>query len=144
MDGKERIYLKLRSMKRCVDFLSSKKEASGEEIEENYEMRSAIERSFQLAIESALDIAEIVISSKGFEKPEDYKSTILILGKHSVLPMDFAEEFSSAAGFRNILVHMYEEVDIKILYDFLHDKLKDFDKFARYIIKYIELNEMKI
>lgn len=137
MDEKEKISLKLRSMKKYVDFLSSKRNVSKEELEENYELRSAIERNFQLAIESALDIGEIIISVEGFEKPEDYKSVILILGKHDILPKDFTEQFALAAGFRNILVHMYEEVDINILHDFLHNKLDDFDRFAKFMVKYI-------
>jgi len=137
MDEKEKISLKLRSMKKYVDFLSSKRNVSREELEGNYELRSAIERNFQLAIESALDIGEIIISVEGFEKPEDYKSVILILRKHDILPKDFAEEFALAAGFRNVLVHMYEEVDIGILHDFLHNKLDDFDAFAKFMVEYI-------
>ena len=137
MDEKEKISLKLRSMKKYVDFLSSKRNVSREELEGNYELRSAIERNFQLAIESTLDIGEIIISVEGFEKPEDYKSVILILGKHDILPKDFAEVFALAAGFRNVLVPMYEEVDIDILHDFLHNKLDDFDTFAKFMIKYI-------
>lgn len=137
MDEKEKISLKLRSMKKYVNFLSSKRNVSREELEGNYELRSAIERNFQLAIESTLDIGEIIISVEGFEKPEDYKSVILILGKHDILPKDFAEEFALAAGFRNILVHMYEEVDINILYNYLHNRLDDFDTFAKYMVEYI-------
>jgi uncharacterized protein YutE (UPF0331/DUF86 family) len=142
MDEIERIYQKLSHLKKCVDFLSSKARVSREELEEDYELRSAIERNFQIAIESALDVGEIIISFKGFEKPEDYRSVILILGKNGVLPNDFAKEFSFSAGFRNILVHMYEDVDIDMLHDFLKNKLGDFDEFARYIIEYVE-KEMK-
>ncbi|ATZ61004.2 MAG: hypothetical protein DDT33_01405 [Firmicutes bacterium] len=137
MDEKEKISLKLRSMKKYVNFLSSKRNVLMEELEGNYELRSAIERNFQLAIESTLDIGEIIISVEGFEKPEDYKSVILILGKHDILPEDFAEEFALAAGFRNVLVHMYEEVDMGILHDFLHNKLDDFDTFAKFMVEYI-------
>lgn len=137
MDEKEKISLKLRLMKKYVDFLSSKRNVSREELEGNYELRSAIERNFQLAIESTLDMGEILISVEGFEKPEDYKGVILILGKHDILPKDFAEEFALAAGFRNVLVHMYEEVDMGILHDFLHNKLDDFDTFAKFMVEYI-------
>lgn len=138
MDEKEKIYLKLRSMKKYVDFLLSRRNVPKKSLEEDYELISAIERNFQLAIESALDIGEIIISTEGFEKPEDYKSVILILGKHGIMPKDFASKFALAASFRNILVHMYEEVDIDILYDYLHNKLDDFDRFTKYVIEYME------
>jgi uncharacterized protein YutE (UPF0331/DUF86 family) len=107
-------------------------------LEENYEMRSAIERNFQLAIECAIDIGEIIISKEGFERPEDYRSVFLILGRHGVLPKDFAEKLSAATGFRNFLVHMYEEVDLEIIKKFLLENLEDFDLFASYIAEYVE------
>ncbi len=138
MDGKEKVTRKLRSMKKYVDFLRSRRSTTKEELEENYELRSAIERNFHLAIESALDMGEIIISAEGFEKPEDYKGVILILGKHRVIPVEFAEDFARAAGLRNILVHMYEEVDIGRLHDYLQNNLEDLNEFAMFIARYLE------
>ena len=141
MDKKEKISRKIRSMKKYVDFLRSYKSVTEERLEDDYELRSAIERNFHLAIESALDIGEIIISADGFEKPEDYRSVILILEKHKVIPTDFAERFIEAVSFRNILVHMYEEVDIGELHSYLQTNLRDFDDFARCIARHLEKEE---
>ncbi|MEE8423347.1 MAG: DUF86 domain-containing protein [Thermodesulfobacteriota bacterium] len=138
MDEKEKISRKLRNMKKYVDFLRSHSSTTREELEENYELRSAIERNFHLAIESALDVGEIIISAEGFEKPEDYREVIVILGKHKAIPMDFALRFARAAGFRNILVHMYEEVDVGKLHDYLQNNLEDFNEFSKHVAKYLE------
>lgn len=134
----EKISRKLRFMKRYVDFLKSHRAISAEELEENYELRSAIERNLELALESMLDIGEMIISEKGFEKPEDYKSVMLILGKEGVLPKVFAEKLVPAVGVRNILVHMYTEVDVKKICEFLRENLGDFDEFAKHIANYLK------
>lgn len=134
----EKISRKLRFMKRYVDFLKSHRAISAEELEENYELRSAIERNLELALESMLDIGEIIISEKGFEKPEDYKSVMLILGKEGVLPKVFAEKLVPAVGVRNILVHMYTEVDVKKICEFLRGNLGDFDEFAKHVANYLK------
>ncbi len=138
MDEEERVSRKLRALKKYVDFLREYSSTSREELERNDLLRSAIERNFQLAIESALDIGEVIISAQDFEKPEDYREVLLILGKHRVIPEDFAEVFSRAAGFRNILVHMYEEVDAGKLHDYLQNNLEDFNEFAKFIAGYLE------
>jgi len=134
----EKISRKLRFMKRYVDFLKSHRAISAEELEENYELRSAIERNLELALESMLDIGEIIISEKGFEKPEDYKSVMLILGREGVLPKVFAEKLVPAVGVRNILVHMYTEVDVKKICEFLRGNLGDFDEFAKHVANYLK------
>ncbi len=138
MDEKEEVARKIRSMKKYVDFLRSYKSITKERLEEDYELKSAIERNLHLAIESALDIGEVIISAEDFEKPEDYRSVILILGKHKVIPRDFAEKFAEAAKFRNILVHLYVEVDVEMVYEILQNNLGDFVEFAKYIARYLE------
>ena len=138
MDNKEKVSRKLRSMKKYVDFLRKYKSTTEEELKKNDLLKSAIERNFQLAVESALDVGEVIISAEDFEKPEDYKEVILILGKHEVIPADFAERFAKTAGFRNILVHMYEEVDAKKLHEYLQNNLEDFNEFAKFLARYLE------
>jgi len=134
----EKILLKLENMKKYVDFLKSYKGITKEKLSQDYVLRSAIERNFQLALESVLDIGEIIISMKDLEKPEEYKDIIEVLGKENILPMDFAERFAPAAGFRNILVHKYTEVDIDELYEHLKQDLSDFDFYADCVAKFIK------
>jgi uncharacterized protein YutE (UPF0331/DUF86 family) len=59
--------------------------------------------------------------------------------RRSILIKYFAKKFAYSAGFRNVLVHMYDEVDLGILEKFLTEKLRDFEKFTRYVLEYIEL-----
>ncbi|MCD6092671.1 MAG: DUF86 domain-containing protein [Candidatus Aenigmarchaeota archaeon] len=138
MDEKEKISRKMRAMKKYVDFLKSYKGVSEKDLKYEYTLKCAIERNFQLALEAVLEIGEIIISVENFERPEDYKSIILILGKNKIIPAEFAKRFAPSAGFRNILVHMYEEVDIKKLIKHLK-KLNDFDLFAKYIAQYLKM-----
>jgi uncharacterized protein YutE (UPF0331/DUF86 family) len=59
MDEEEKISRKLRFMKKYVDFLKEYKSKSVEELEKDDLLKAAIERNFQLAIESALDIGRL-------------------------------------------------------------------------------------
>ena len=135
----DKILRKLNFMQKCVSYLKSV-DAGSSELDNNYELRSAVERNFQLAIESAIDIGEIIIAKEGFERPEDYRTVFLTLGTKGIIPVDFAEDFSKAAGFRNVLVHIYEDIDMNILYTFLTERLEDFDEFARHVAIYLKTN----
>lgn len=135
MSAADKIFRKLHFMQRSVDYLKSI-DPDSPDLESNYEKRSAVERNFQLAIECAIDIGEIIISKEELERPEDYRSVFRILGRHEIIPKAFAEDFAFAAGFRNILVHIYEEVDIDILRKLLAENLEDFGTFAFYAAEY--------
>jgi uncharacterized protein YutE (UPF0331/DUF86 family) len=70
-----------------------------------------IERNLQVAAQSVIDIANRIISLDALKKPRDYYEAILILGQAGILPSDFAQKLAPIAGFRNILVHDYLEID---------------------------------
>ncbi len=83
----------------------------------------------------------MIISYLCLRKPETYKEVIEILGEEGILPEGFAERFAEAAKFRNILVHMYAEIDVEMVYEILQNNFEDFDEFARHIARYIEKEE---
>lgn len=140
MNIKEKVARKLKIMQGYVDFLR-KYPADEDELLEDDLLKSAIERNLQLAIESALDIGEVIISSENLEKPEDYRNIIITLGKEGIIPEEFAQRFSEAAKLRNILVHMYTKVDPAVISQILKYNLDDFDEYARYIASFLDKSD---
>ncbi|MFX1512291.1 MAG: DUF86 domain-containing protein [Promethearchaeota archaeon] len=135
---KEKISIKLARLEKNIRYLKKYSNINPEELESDWTLLSAIERNFQVAIEIVLDIGGMIISEEEQEKPESYRDVILMLGKIGVFSEEFAEKFAPAAGFRNILVHIYEEVQINLVCDFIRDYLSDFDLIAKYFVKYLE------
>lgn len=138
---KNEILNKLERLEGYVKILNSYKRYSVQDIKEDFTLRGAIERYLEVSLECCIDIGEMIISSRGLRKPETYNEVIEILGEEGILPEGFAERFGEAAKFRNILVHMYAEVDVKMVYEILQSNLGDFDEFAKYIARYLEKEE---
>lgn len=103
-------------------------------------IQKAIERYLQIALEAVIDISDHVINDVGLRKPVDYKDAILILGEGEILSKTFAQKFSHAAGFRNILVHDYVDIDPKKVFDHFKNDSKDIKVFIRSVVRYIESN----
>ena len=133
----EEIAAKLDLLKDYVNILRSYQKHKINELKENFTLRGAIERYFEISLECALDIGEMIISAENFEKTDSYREIIEVLGNHNVLPKEFSEKFAPAASFRNILVHAYARLDIEKLYELLQENLDDFDEFSRYIAEYL-------
>ncbi len=62
---REKIAEKLRYLEISLSYLRSRRDITLEDLQENYELRSAIERNFQIATEAAIDIGEMIISQEG-------------------------------------------------------------------------------
>lgn len=89
----------------------------------------------QTTIEACLDLAQHVIAARGWRSPRSYAETFDILAEHGVVPPDFLPALRSMARFRNVLVHLYAEVDANTVYDLLQNNLADFDRFAQIMLR---------
>ena len=89
------------------------------------------ERNLQLAIEAVLDIGQHIIASSGWKPAEEYADVFAILGAHGILGKELLGRVQGMAGFRNLLVHEYAEVDHAQVFDVLQDHLQDLEALAR-------------
>jgi len=98
---------------------------------------STAERHLQLAIQAALDIGQHILSELMVEAPSSYADVFTKLGKVGAVPTDFAERLADMARFRNILVHLYLEVDPEKVYYIVQHNLEDFERFAQYVTDFV-------
>ena len=72
---------------------------------------AAVERRLIGASQVVADVAVHISVTEGFGAPDDYRSAVLTLGNRGVLPRDLAARLADAVGLRNVLVHLYLDVD---------------------------------
>ena len=96
------------------------------------DLRWTVERGLQICAQNALDVATHVVSAAGLDAP-DYASAIDRLVDVELLPTEFGARFRDVAGFRNVLVHGYLDVDLEVVARVLGESLDDFDEFSRYV-----------
>lgn len=67
-----------------------------------------------LATQLVLDIASALVVRLGFSSPPTYASTFAILQEHGVIDAALADRLRRAAGFRNLVAHADEAIDLEI------------------------------
>lgn len=67
--------------------------------------------TFQTAIEACIDAAHHVIAAEGLSVPATNADTFRQLVAAEVLSPEVGDVMAAAAGFRNVLVHGYADVD---------------------------------
>jgi uncharacterized protein YutE (UPF0331/DUF86 family) len=108
-----------------------------EQLAASSDERWAVERGLQLCAQNALDVATHLAAAAGIDAP-DYATAVDRLAGLGALPPEFARRFRAVAGFRNVLVHGYLEVDLARVHDVLNVRLGDFAEFARHVESYLK------
>ena len=134
---KERILSKFRELEDYLENLESIKPQEFEEYENSVRDKNACERLLQISIESIIDICNIIFSSLPLGMPSDEDDVIKKLEMKKVISPEMKKTLTEMKGMRNILVHRYGEIDNERIFEAITDKLDDFNKFKKEILKFM-------
>jgi uncharacterized protein YutE (UPF0331/DUF86 family) len=90
---------------------------------------AAVKYRFVVAVEVAVDVSRHVAASEGMRAPQDMRDAFVVLVEQGWLPA--TADLPAMAGFRNLLVHGYAEVDDGLVRELLRTRLDDLDAFRR-------------
>jgi uncharacterized protein YutE (UPF0331/DUF86 family) len=96
------------------------------------------ERYLERAIGRMIDINYHLITELDRPPPKDYHESFLILGTLGILPPTFAREVAVAAGLRNRIVHEYDEIDARKVYEALQAAIKQIPLYLDHVNRFIE------
>ena len=92
-----------------------------------------VERGLQLGAEILLDIGNHILVAQFGVSPQEYGDIFDRLADRQVISRSVADRLSGLAGFRNIIVHDYLELNPARVLENLGRAPKDFSEFAREI-----------
>lgn len=95
----------------------------------------------QAAAQACIDIANHLISSEGWRVPRDFRDAFSVLEENDVIDTDLGGRLRALAGLRNRLVHLYEKVDDRLVYEGLAAGLADVDAYARTVARLVEASD---
>jgi uncharacterized protein YutE (UPF0331/DUF86 family) len=119
---------KLALIETCVQQLRTM--ARPEALRTDIREQRFVEHTLQVAIQAALDVASHIVSDARLGEPETNRELFDLLVRGGHLPEALASTLRDMAGFRNILVHGYQDVDLGIVEDVLGHHLDDLLAFV--------------
>jgi len=135
---KEVIEGKFDIIDRNLRFLEEIKRLSLEQFLESYRDIQAAKYSLLEIIEACIDIANYIISVKGFRRAEEYSEMFKVLKEEGVIRKELTTRLEDMAKFRNLLVHRYGEVDNERVLKIIKHNLKDIEDFEREIERFLK------
>jgi uncharacterized protein YutE (UPF0331/DUF86 family) len=124
----ELVAKKLALIETCVRELRSL--ARPEAMRHDVRERRFVEHTLQIAIQAALDVSSHIVSDERLGEPETNRALFDLLAGSGRLSAALAATLRDMAGFRNVIVHGYQDVDLGVVEDVLRNHLDDLIAFV--------------
>jgi uncharacterized protein YutE (UPF0331/DUF86 family) len=95
------------------------------------DMRDVASYRLLVAIEAAIQLCFHISAHRVQRVPEGYADCFAVLGETGVVPQELSRRLQQMARFRNMLVHVYWDVDYGRIYTMLQENLDDLRVFVQ-------------
>ncbi len=131
------ISIRLEFIEKQVKYLEVIKEKGKEELIRSFELSYALERTIQLISQAILDIAHHICAKERLGAPKTNNDAFRILANEGIIEENI-EALQEMVTLRNRLVHVYEDTDPSLLFDYIPKMIKDSLNFGRSIALFVQ------
>jgi uncharacterized protein YutE (UPF0331/DUF86 family) len=127
----------LQKLEQYIDELEKQQSITVEAFRSDFTRQLAVERAFQAAIEGCVDVAAHIVSVYQLGHPNESRDVFKFLIEAGYLEQDFGQAMMAMIGLRNRLVHLYWDIDVEKLYQYLQEDvalLRQFRDFTLQIL----------
>lgn len=136
---------KLSGMSKRLSSLKRYESLSLESYLAEEDIQMIVERLLELIIQASIDInkmflkqlAKINLSSDDGQ-PLSNSQVFYLMGSHGFISPYLADRLANSGQFRNILVHLYDDIDPRQVYDALQSGLEQYPDYIEAIQAYLE------
>jgi uncharacterized protein YutE (UPF0331/DUF86 family)/predicted nucleotidyltransferase len=127
---KELVQRHLKQLREAVYILKDLGKTKREEFTTDHRVYGLAERYLQIAIESCLQVCGILVASLGLRRPEGYHELLSVVASQHIIPNSLAYRLEILTNLRDTLVHDSSMLNHDLLYDYIQQRVDDFEVFA--------------
>jgi uncharacterized protein YutE (UPF0331/DUF86 family) len=125
---------KAASIQRCVK-RAREELAAAEDFDSDYTRQDAAILNVTRACEQTIDLANYVVRTKKLGVPTDSGESFDLLAAERIVDRALADKLKRMTGFRNTVVHQYQEIDLSIVRSVIDSGLNDLLAFVDLVIE---------
>jgi len=123
---------KLESLRRCIQRVESRLPENLDSLLDDLDAQDIIALNLTRAVQMCVDIASHWLAEHTeATAPKTMGQAFEALAQSGVIDPELAVRLRKSVGFRNVMVHNYDDVNWEIVYSICRNHLGDFREFAR-------------
>lgn len=132
--GDDVVYNKCSIIERCIQRINEEYANNPKNLE-SYTKQDSIILNIQRGCEAAIDLAMHIVAENKWGIPQSSREAFDFLHQENWLDESLTESLKSMVGFRNIAVHNYQSVNLKIVRRVIEKHLDDLKEFSRIVLR---------
>ena len=132
--GNDVIYNKIETIERCINRIKAVYDNNPDNLND-YTKQDSIILNIQRACEAAIDLAMHIVSEKNLGIPQNSRDSFEVLNSNNIIDDTLNKKMKSMVGFRNIAVHDYKALNLRVVQVIVESHLKDFSDYTYSINK---------
>lgn len=127
---------KIASIERCIKRITEVYDSNPLNLDD-YTKQDSIILNIQRACECSIDLAMHIVSEKKLGIPQNSRDAFEVLEANNIIDKTLSSKLKPMVGFRNIAVHDYQNVNMKVVQTIIEKHLIDFEEYIYAIKKMI-------
>lgn len=132
---------RLKELDTVLEELGQYTALTEETLRTDLSQRWIIERGLIAAASLILDVADHILVGHFGMHTTTYEASLLGLRDKKVISDDLYQQLKGLGGFRNVLVHLYQEIDPMQVRESYQKGLAAFPQFAQEILSWLDKHE---
>lgn len=128
------IIAKAAVIERCLKRIHEEYTGDLDELKTNFTKQDSIILNLERLVQACIDAGMHIIKVKAFGHVQHYRDVFDVLEKENMLPAPLADQLKKMVGFRNIAIHEYQALDMRIVQSIIEDHLKEIQQFKTIIL----------
>ncbi|MFM7888053.1 MAG: type VII toxin-antitoxin system HepT family RNase toxin [Pseudanabaena sp.] len=99
------------------------------------------QRCLQLIADWQIGVNRHLIRGLNVCQPQRNDETPIVVSNLGIIDISLAKRLSSAISLRNVIIHLYEEIEPESLYSAISKTITDYAQYQRQILNYLDALE---
>jgi len=125
---------KNETVKRCLKRINEEYQNNPANLK-NYTKQDSIILNIQRLSEAAIDIAMHIVAELDLGVPQNSREAFQFLAENNLIAEDLAEKLKAMVGFRNVAVHEYQKLNLKIVESIIENEIELIKEFSQKMIQ---------
>ena len=128
------ILSKASKVETCLKRIQKKTPEVMEQFLDDLDRQEIILFNLQMAIQNCIDMAAHIVSDQEMGVAGSTNEMFYMLQDNGYLDLNLTEKMVAAVGFRNLVVHEYEIVDLKRVFEIIQKDIFDLEDYLKTVL----------